>query len=67
MGVLVEFQHFNVVQLDVQVLVDRLEDSANSDVILELDCDSLVGKGLEETVESISCRCNRDCDELGLT
>ena len=50
MGVLVELQHFNVIQLDVEVLVDRLQDTADADVIFELDGDSLVGEGLEKAV-----------------
>lgn len=53
MGVLVEVQHFDIVQLDVQVLVDRLEDSTDADVILKLDGDRLVGKGLEKTVKDM--------------
>jgi hypothetical protein len=50
-GVLVEVQDFNIVQLDVQILIDRLEDSTDADVILKLDGDRLVGKGLEETAK----------------
>jgi hypothetical protein len=49
--VLVEVQHFDIIQLDVQVLIDRLEDSTDADVILKLDGNRLVGKGLEETVK----------------
>lgn len=48
MGVLVQFQYFNVVQLDVEVLVDRLQDTTDADVILKLDCDGLVGERLKE-------------------
>lgn len=64
MGVLVELQHFNVIQLDVEVLVDRLQDTADADVIFELDGDSLVGEGLEkavmeeESVPPVSCAMN---------
>lgn len=38
----------NVVELDVEVLVDALEDAADLDVVLELDCDLLVDEGFEE-------------------
>lgn len=53
MRVLVEVQHFDIVQLDVQVLIDRLQDSADADIILKLDSDRLVGKGLEEAVRAM--------------
>jgi hypothetical protein len=49
--VLVEVEHFDVVQLNVQVLIDRLEDSADANVIFKLDGDRLVGQGLEETAK----------------
>lgn len=48
MRVLIEIENVNVVQLDVQVLVDRLERAADSNVVFELDRDHLVCKGLEE-------------------
>jgi hypothetical protein len=41
-------QHFDIVELDVQILVDRLQDPTNADVVLELNGDSLVCQGLEE-------------------
>lgn len=53
MGVLVEVEHFDIVQLDVQVLIDRLEDSTDTDVILKLNGNRLVGKGLEETAKDM--------------
>lgn len=51
MRVLVQVQNFHIVQLDVQVLVDRLEDSTDADIIFKLDGNGLVGQGLEEAVE----------------
>jgi hypothetical protein len=51
--VLVQVQHFNFIQFNVQVLIDRLEDSANANVILKLDSNRLIGKGLEETAKAI--------------
>lgn len=53
MRILVEVQHFDIVQLDVQILIDRLQDSADADVILKLDSDRLVGKGLEEAARNM--------------
>jgi hypothetical protein len=50
--VLCQVQHFDVVELDVEVLVDRLQNTTDADVILELDGDGLVGEGLEETAKS---------------
>lgn len=52
MRVLVEVEHFDIVQLDVQVLIDRLEDSADANVILKLNSDRLIGKGLEEAAQT---------------
>lgn len=51
MRVLCQVQHLDVVELDVEVLIDRLQDSTDADVILELDGDGLVGEGLEEAVK----------------
>ena len=72
MRVLVQVQNLHVVQLDVQVLVDRLEDSTDADVIFKLDGNGLVGKGLKEAVQEklvpggeVHSR-NEDCKELGL-
>lgn len=48
MRVFNEVQYFDIVELDVQVLVDRLQDPTNADVILELNGDSLVCQSLEE-------------------
>ena len=48
MRVLVEIEHVDVVQLDVQVLVDRFESAADSDVVFEFDGYGLVCEGFEE-------------------
>jgi hypothetical protein len=40
----------DVVELDVEVLVNRLERAGHLDVVLELDGDGLVDEGLEEAV-----------------
>lgn len=39
-----------VVELDVEVLVDRLEGALDFDVIFEFDCHRLVDEGFEEAV-----------------
>lgn len=44
----------DVVELDVEVLVDRLEGARDLDVVLELDGDGLVDQGLEEAVFGVS-------------
>ena len=51
MRVFVEIEHFDIVQLNVQVLIDGLEDTADANVIFKLNGDRLVGKGLEETAK----------------
>lgn len=43
MRILVEVQNLNILQLDVQVLVDGFQCSADSDIVLELDGDDMVG------------------------
>lgn len=48
MGVLDLLKNLDVVELDVEVLVDALEDTADLDVILELDRDLVVDEGFEE-------------------
>lgn len=42
----------DVVELDVEVLVDRFQGARHLDVVLELDGDGLVDEGLEEAVFS---------------
>ena len=46
------FHHRNVVQLDVEVLVDRFQGAADADVIFQLDGDGLVGESFEEAVKN---------------
>ena len=41
----------DVGQLDVEVLVDRVQGAADGEVVLQLDHDVLSDKGLEERVE----------------
>jgi hypothetical protein len=54
---LCQIQDLDVVELDVEVLIDRLQNTTNADVIFELDSDGLVGKRLEETTrETMSAR-----------
>lgn len=55
MRVLVEIENIDVIELDVQVLVHGLQRAADSDVILELDGDGVVGEGLEEAEEQHGC------------
>ncbi len=49
MWILQFLQHLYVGELNVEVLVDRLERAANGDVILELHCYFLVHQSFEET------------------
>lgn len=51
MRVLCQVQHLDVVELDVKVLVNRLQNTTDADVILKLDGDGLVGEGLEEAAK----------------
>jgi hypothetical protein len=63
--VLDQVQYFDIVELDVQVLVDRLQDTTDADVVLELNGDRLVGQSLEEAVTknlSISIHITWACD-----
>lgn len=49
MRVLRQVDDLNFIQFQVEVLVDRLENAADRDVVLELHGDDLVRQGLEET------------------
>lgn len=49
MWVTIQIKDVDVVQLDVEVLVDGFQRAADTDVILKLDGDNVVGEGLEET------------------
>ena len=44
-------QDSDVVELDVEILVNRFEGAADGDVVLQLDRHGLVGEGLEEGEE----------------
>lgn len=57
MGVLCQVQDLDVVELDVEVLVDRLQNTTDADVIFELDGDGLVGKCLEKAVRRALSAC----------
>jgi len=62
--VLDQVEHFDVVELNVQVLVDRLQDTTDTDVVLELNGDRLVGQSLEEAVtnnSSVTIHMTRAC------
>ena len=49
-GVLDLLDDANVIELDVEVLVDALEGTADLDVVFKLDCDDCVDERLEEAV-----------------
>lgn len=53
MRVLVKVQNFDIVELDVKVLIYRLQDTTDANVIFELDSDGLIGKCLEKAVKNI--------------
>lgn len=48
------FHHTDIVKLDVEVLIDRLQRPADLDVVLELDRYFLVDKSLEETRQRLT-------------
>lgn len=50
MRVLVQIEDVDIIELDVQVLVDRLEGAADADVVFELDGHGLVCEGFEEAI-----------------
>jgi len=49
----------DVLELDVEVLVDALEDAADLNVVLELDCDLMVDEGFEEAIDDDECLSSR--------
>ena len=57
MRVFDEVQHFDVIELNVEVLIDRLEGASNANIVLKLNGDRLVGQGLEETARELACVC----------
>jgi hypothetical protein len=44
----------DIIKLDIQVLVDALQGTADLDIILKLDRDFVVDQGFEETISSIN-------------
>lgn len=50
MRILQLFGHLDLIQLDVEVLIHRLERAADRDVVFELDRHLLIDQGLEEAM-----------------
>jgi len=42
--------HRYVIELDIEILIDRFQSSADLDIVLELDGDFVVDQGLEKAV-----------------
>lgn len=42
--------HLDFIELNIEVLIDRLEDTADLDIVLEFDSDFVVHQGLEEAM-----------------
>ena len=55
MGILELFDHLDVLKLDVQVLVNGLESSADLNFLFQLNRDLLLDKSLEEAVFPACC------------
>ena len=51
MRILQLLHHLYIIELDVEILVDRFQRSAYLNVILELDSDFMVDQCLEEAVD----------------
>jgi hypothetical protein len=51
MRVLELFHDGNIVELDVEILVDAFESSANLNIVLQLDGDLMINERLEEAME----------------
>lgn len=45
--------NFDVIELNIQELVDRYQNSSDSEIVLELDGHLLVNEGLEEGIEKL--------------
>ena len=45
------FHYLDIIQFDVEVLVDRLEDTSYGDVVLQLDRHLMIDEGFEEADE----------------
>lgn len=52
MRVFIQIEDVDIVELDVEVLVDRFQGAADADVIFQLDGDGLVGESFEEAVKN---------------
>lgn len=59
MRVLVQIKHVDIVQLDVEVLVDRFQRAADANIVFELDCDDVIREGLEEATIRNICKLAR--------
>ena len=66
MRVLVQVQNFDIIELDVVVLIYRLQDTTDANVILELDGDCLIREGLEEATIDTMSALFRSCRSLCL-
>jgi hypothetical protein len=55
--------HSHIVDTEVEVLVDRLQRSCNSYVILQLDCDDLVGERLESAEDELQSKERGRCEK----
>lgn len=53
MRVLSQIQYFDIVKLDVEVLIDALQSSANTNIILQLDGDSAIRESFEKAFRFI--------------
>ena len=51
MRVFIQVEDVDIVELNIEVLVDRFQGAADTDVIFQLDGDGLVGESFEEAVE----------------
>ena len=49
MGILQLLNHLYIIQLDIEILINRFQCAADLDIVLELDGDFVVDQGLEET------------------
>ena len=50
MGIFQLFHHLYIIELNIEVLIDRFQGPADLNVVLELDGDFMVNQGLEEAV-----------------
>lgn len=50
MWILEFFHHLNIIELDVEILIDRFERAADRDIVLQFHRHFVVDQGLEKTV-----------------